>query len=158
PAWLRDSYESLLGDGRPEGTLWSSTVKDWTKLERYHEFKNPTFLVSLGRPEAIHWWLKNAKPSSRRPPQAILGDVDVFGQSWWVWWSALNPKWRERDAVTGRIIPGGADGDRDWTRFDRPGQCGLLTVLYCLFWWSGMITSDEHRSLWTAALKDVNWV
>lgn len=70
----------------------------------------------------------------------------------------MNPEWRERDALTGRIIVGGADGDGDWSKFERPGQCGLLTILYCLFWWWGMIVTDEQRSLWTSALKDVAWV
>ncbi|KAE9386432.1 hypothetical protein BT96DRAFT_839257 [Gymnopus androsaceus JB14] len=71
-------------------------------------------------------------------------DAHTFGLSWWIWWSALNPKWRER-----------TDGDGDWTRFDRPGQCGLLTVLYCLYWWSDLIITDEQCSLWISALKDV---
>ncbi|KAE9387210.1 hypothetical protein BT96DRAFT_749381, partial [Gymnopus androsaceus JB14] len=108
-------------------------------------------------PEAVHWWSQNAKPCSHRPPERTLGDADTFGRSWWVWWSALNLKWRERDSETGRIIVCG-DGDGDWSKFDRPGQCGLLTVLYCLFWWWGMISSDEQRSLWTSVLKDVAWV
>ncbi|KAE9384571.1 hypothetical protein BT96DRAFT_841979 [Gymnopus androsaceus JB14] len=162
PAWLRDSYESLLGDGRPEGTLWTNTLNDWTTLERYYGFENPsgsvTFFGSQGRPEAVHWWSQNAKPSSHRPPEKVLGNADTFGRSWWAWWSALNPGWRERDVVTGQIIVGGADGDGDWTRFDHPGQCGLLTVLYCLLWWSGLIHTNKQRSLWTSALRDVAWV
>lgn len=41
PGWLRDSYDSLLGEGRPGGTLWSGTLNDWTELEGYYGFKNP---------------------------------------------------------------------------------------------------------------------
>ncbi|KAE9390047.1 hypothetical protein BT96DRAFT_750842, partial [Gymnopus androsaceus JB14] len=162
PAWLRDSYESRLGEGRPEETLWMDAVNDWMMLEAYYGFKNPSGMVAffgtLGRPEAVHWWSQNAKPSNRQPPAKVLGDADAFGLSWWVWWSALNPEWRERDAVTGRIIVGGANGDGDWFKFDCPGQCGLLTVFYCLRWWSGMITTNDQCSLWTLALQDVAWV
>lgn len=69
----------------------------------------------------------------------------------------MNPAWRERD-FEGRIVVGG-DGDGDWEGFHRPGQCGMLTVLNCLLWWSRMIGDrEEQQSLWDAALKDVAWV
>lgn len=86
----------------------------------------------------------------------MLEGVDEFAEQWWTWWSALNPEWRERDVYTGRIIARGDDGD--WDDFHRPGQCGMLTVLYCLFWWSGKILSEGQQALWTTALEDVSWV
>lgn len=89
--------------------------------------------------------------------EEVLGGVDEFAEQWWTWWSALNPESRERDVYTGRIIPGG-DGDDDWTEFHRPGQCGMLTILYTPFWWFGKIVSEEQQVLWTRALEDVGWV
>ncbi|KAE9396310.1 hypothetical protein BT96DRAFT_941743 [Gymnopus androsaceus JB14] len=110
PAWLRDSYKSLLGDGTPEGTLWTNTLNNWTTLEWYYGFENPSglkaFFGSQGHPEAVHWWLQNATPSSHWPPEKVLGNADTFGHSWWAWWSALNPGWREHDVVTEQIIVG----------------------------------------------------
>lgn len=103
--------------------------------------------------------MKNNKTVTRKPPDEILGEADDFAEQWWTWWSALNPEWRERDTYTGRIIVGGnGDGDESWGDFHRPGQCGMLTILSCLLWWSGKILSEEQRKPWTAALEDVNWV
>lgn len=47
PVWLMDAYKSLLGEGRPEGALWTTTLNDWTELERYYSFKNPSGSVRL---------------------------------------------------------------------------------------------------------------
>lgn len=116
------------------------------------------FFPSLGRPALINWWAKNNKTSSRRPPAEILGEVDKFATSWWTWWSALNPEWRERDVATGRIIVGGGADDGDWTGFDRPGQCGLFSVLYSLFWWYSSVATEDQHTLWQSALEDVSWV
>lgn len=91
PAWLRESYELLFGEGSLQGTLWIMTVNNWTRLEGYYGFENPigsvgsnlicalafviltvftfylqkSFFGALGHPEAVHWWLQNAKPSNR---------------------------------------------------------------------------------------------
>lgn len=66
----------------------------------------------------IQWWVKNNKTAMRVPPDEKLGGVDEFAEQWWTWWSALNPEWRERDVITGRIIVGGdGDGDESWDAF-----------------------------------------
>ncbi|KAE9400060.1 hypothetical protein BT96DRAFT_777092, partial [Gymnopus androsaceus JB14] len=109
------------------------------------------------RPDAVQWWSRNAKPAKRIPPEDMLGSVENFSSSWWKWWSVINPSWREHD-FEGRIVVGG-DGTGDWAAFNQPGQCGMLTVLNCLFWWwSAIRGSKEQLSLWNAGLKDVAWV
>ncbi|KAJ3964044.1 hypothetical protein EV361DRAFT_763938, partial [Lentinula raphanica] len=107
------------------------------------------------RPDVLSWWFRNRKPVSREPPDDIFGDVDAFAAQWWVWWSMINPPWRERDNTTGRVIINETD-DGDWSNLIRPGQCGILTVLLCLFWWHRRLSAPSKE--WTSALQDVSWV
>ncbi|KAJ3737878.1 hypothetical protein EV360DRAFT_58635, partial [Lentinula raphanica] len=161
PKWLSDAYDALMAEHRPSDNLWESTIKAWTALERNYEFSNPNGSVSSatfdpsGRPHAISWWFRNRKPVFRVPPDDILGEVHKFSAEWWVWWSIINPPWRERDNSTGRVIIN--ENDRgDWSTLDRPGQCGMLTVLMCLFWWHKRLPAPSQD--WNSALQDVSWV
>ncbi|KAJ3831650.1 hypothetical protein F5878DRAFT_498697, partial [Lentinula raphanica] len=81
--------------------------------------------------------------------------VSDFSAQWWIWWSMINPTWRERDNTTGRLVINESDIG-DWSRLIRPGQCGILVVLLCLFWWRQHLTAPSQD--WISALKDVSWV
>ncbi|KAJ3816278.1 hypothetical protein F5880DRAFT_1494467 [Lentinula raphanica] len=148
-----------MDEHRPSGNLWVNTINAWTALERNYEFSNPngssaTF-DGTGRPSAISWWFRNRKPVSRAPPDHILGDVVDFSAQWWVWWSIINPTWRERENSTGRLVINENDHG-DWSPLIRPGQCGILTVLMCLFWWHKLLPALSQD--WNSALQDVSWV
>ncbi|KAJ3777639.1 hypothetical protein FB446DRAFT_629802, partial [Lentinula raphanica] len=112
-------------------------------------------LKAAGRPSVISWWFRNRKPVSREPPDELFGTVDGFSAQWWKWWSLINPTWRERDNATGRLIINESDHG-DWSDIIRPGQCGILTVLMCLFWWHQRL--PEPSPDWISALQDVAWV
>ncbi|KAJ3821487.1 hypothetical protein F5880DRAFT_1467130, partial [Lentinula raphanica] len=159
PKWVSDAYSALMADRRPSGNLWVKTVKAWTTLERNYEFDNPmgsaaTF-KGAGRPSAVSWWFRNRKTVSRVPPDHEFGPVADFSAEWWVWWSLINPTWRERDNSTGRLVINPSD-DGDWSPLIRPGQCGILSILLCLFWWHERLPAPSQD--WISALKDVSWV
>ncbi|KAJ3765050.1 hypothetical protein EV361DRAFT_803047 [Lentinula raphanica] len=160
PKWISDAYDALMADLASD-SLWVKTIKAWTDLERNHEFSNPTGSsatfrnANAGRPDAVSWWFRNRKPVTRVPPDNIFGQVSDFSAQWWKWWSVINPTWRERDNTTGRLVINEND-DGDWSMLIRPGQCGILTVLLCLFWWRQHLTAPSED--WNAALQDVSWV
>ncbi|KAJ3738267.1 hypothetical protein EV360DRAFT_58256 [Lentinula raphanica] len=159
PKWVSDAYDALMGESRPSDGLWDSTIQAWTVLERNYEFDNPTGSAatfdSSGRPFAISWWFRNRKPASRAPPDDVFGQVSKFSAQWWKWWSVINPTWRERNISTGRMVINESD-DGDWSPLIRPGQCGILTVLFCLFWWQQHLPAPSQD--WNSALQDVAWV
>ncbi|KAJ3991306.1 hypothetical protein F5050DRAFT_1548913, partial [Lentinula boryana] len=161
PKWLSDAYDALMAEHRPSDILWDRTINAWTALERNYEFSNPngsvrsaTFNAS-GRPSAISWWFRNRKPVLRAPPDHIIGEAVEFSAQWWIWWSIINPTWRERDNSTGCLIINENDCG-DWSNLIRPGQCGILTVLLCLFWWYKCLPAPSQD--WNSALQDVSWV
>ncbi|KAJ3738107.1 hypothetical protein EV360DRAFT_58423 [Lentinula raphanica] len=159
PKWVSDAYDALMADNRPSDDRWATTLTAWITFEQNHEFRNPNgssaTLKATGRPHAISWWFRNRKPVSREPPDDIFGDVNEFAAQWWVWWSMINPPWRERDSTTGRVIINETDNG-DWSNLTRPGQCGILTVLFCLFWWHQRLPGPCQE--WSNALRDVAWV
>ncbi|KAJ3816986.1 hypothetical protein F5880DRAFT_1493611, partial [Lentinula raphanica] len=121
---------------------------------RSYTFQSATF-KSTGRPRVLSWWFQNRKPVSRQPPDDLFGKVEDFAAQWWVWWSIINPTWRERDTATGRLVIND-NNDGDWSNLRRPGQCGILTVLLCLFWWHERLSAPSQE--WVFALQDVAWV
>ncbi|KAJ3964964.1 hypothetical protein EV361DRAFT_811417 [Lentinula raphanica] len=158
PKWISDAYEALIADHEPD-SLWVRTVRAWTALERNYDFSNPngTVCAFVGRPFAVSWWFRNRKPVLRVPPDDIFGQVSEFSTQWWEWWSMINPTWRERDIATGRLVINETD-DGDWSMLIRPGQCGILTILMCLFWWRQHLTMPSQSQDWNSALEDVSWV
>ncbi|THU87795.1 hypothetical protein K435DRAFT_866935 [Dendrothele bispora CBS 962.96] len=101
------------------------------------------------------------------PPRAG-GEPDeftclTFSAEWWVWWATINPDWRERDVRNGRLRAS-TDEPKEKERWDvmrRPGQCGMLTVVLCLYHWFNKLNEegeDEETKDWAAALADVIWV
>ncbi|KAJ3817512.1 hypothetical protein F5880DRAFT_1492808, partial [Lentinula raphanica] len=110
---------------------------------------------STGRPDAISWWFRNRKPVSRAPPDHVFGTPDKFSTQWWTWWSIINPTWRERNNSTGRLVINESING-DWSLLIRPGQCGILVILFCLFWWHEHLPASSQD--WKSALQDVSWV
>ncbi|KAK7441192.1 hypothetical protein VKT23_016673 [Stygiomarasmius scandens] len=163
PAWLSSAFDIFSGVNSLRGeVLWSCALKDWTDLERKYSFVNPVgaaaFYSAVSRPELISWWSKNGKKVREEPPD-IMADVVGFHESFWNWWLMINPQWRERDG-NGRLVSIRQESkDNDgWDCMCRPGQCGILTILLCLFYWFLRLGSDEEWNKWKEALEDVSWV
>ncbi|THU85767.1 hypothetical protein K435DRAFT_634824, partial [Dendrothele bispora CBS 962.96] len=141
-------------------------LKEWTNLERKYGFENPkgakAFYTGTSRPALIDWWSKNTKTIKPEPPE-VMPDAKTFSAEWWVWWATINPEWRERDVLNGRLRAS-TDEPKDKERWDvmkRPGQCGMLTIVLCLFHWFNKLEEEgeeEETKDWGAALADVIWV
>ncbi|KAE9388100.1 hypothetical protein BT96DRAFT_836762, partial [Gymnopus androsaceus JB14] len=139
---------------------WKAAITNWVRLEEHYGYENPNgakaWLPSAGRPSIVGWWAQNAKTTSRMPQDKIFGNLLAFEGNWWKWWSAMNPGWRERDAE-GRIVVGG-EGEGDFAILQKPGACGMLSVLMCLLWWHEHLEAGEDISSWEAAVEDAGWV
>ncbi|KAJ3833810.1 hypothetical protein F5878DRAFT_545897 [Lentinula raphanica] len=119
----------------------------------YPLFQGSTF-PPTGRPKAFAWWFQNRKPVSRPPPDEKFGTLAEFSSEWWVWYSMINPEWRERD-ISGRVVVDGS-GEGEWDEFDRPGQNGMLSLVVSLHWW--YLRLESPSSDWESALRDISWV
>ncbi|KAJ3963730.1 hypothetical protein EV361DRAFT_874604 [Lentinula raphanica] len=53
--------------------------------------------------------------------------AEKLGRSLGMWWSVINPEWRERDHEN-QIVSRG-QGEGSWDGVHRPGQCSMITVL-----------------------------
>ncbi|KAJ7062980.1 hypothetical protein B0H15DRAFT_794756, partial [Mycena belliarum] len=94
-----------------------------------------------------------------------------FGESWWAWWRALQPKWRNIGSGTiwpqqfGRRL---ATGDGAWTPLRHPGPNGVFLVILGLFWWGHALAKNRDASMpwgkgkgevgWTTGVSDVTWM
>lgn len=112
--------------------------------------KGRATFAATGRPEQIAWWLKRAR---KVDPPIEEDEIEDFGEQWWVWWKALQPKWRETDSVAGPLTPKHQRGHGDWGTLDATGVNGFLSVIAALGWWGEM----EKGVIWLAAVEDVCW-
>ncbi|THU93277.1 hypothetical protein K435DRAFT_670543 [Dendrothele bispora CBS 962.96] len=167
PKWLSLAYDVFVEDEKlVSNPTWVGALKEWVDVERKFQFENPkgtkAFFPSLGRPALVQWWSQNGKVVKASPPKDMV-DAQTFGKQWWDWWSVINPEWRRRDGA-GRVISDGYEGEKEekgkelWESFKKPGECGMLTVLLCLFYWYQQAKTEEERAEWMIALKDVAWV
>ncbi|KAI0683219.1 hypothetical protein C8T65DRAFT_560714, partial [Cerioporus squamosus] len=104
------------------------------------------------RPAIVKDWLQRGRKYHERPP---IDDEEAYVSSWWTWWMALQPEWRERN-VHGRPVQT-AVAKEDWDKLSCPGQNGLLMVLLTLLWWRE-VASSATESDWTNGARDVAWV
>ena len=102
------------------------------------------------RPNAIGWWTGCTRPD-RLPPYDSLSS---FTKGVIVWWTALQPPWREIKFGDISRIEG------DWERLYKPGINGLLNVIILTYWWVKILGErglavDEKYSWF---VSDVTWV
>lgn len=102
------------------------------------------------RPEAVAWWIKNARPIDRVPPSV---DLSSFPSEVRAWWSTIQPEWRtpivEDWPLPQQIPPGEC-----WAEASLGGSNGLFLILLCLYWWrrsaeeaSDSIALAEYQSV-----------
>jgi hypothetical protein len=79
-------------------------------------------------------------------------EAEKMEEEWWAWWTAINPKWRQRDDE-GNVLQ---EGNGSWDALKCPGQNGFLNAVVCLKWWGGVM--DTPSDAWKLAVADVKWV
>ncbi|KAJ8455054.1 hypothetical protein ONZ45_g19068 [Pleurotus djamor] len=82
-----------------------------------------------------------------------IPNLNTFITRWWCWWSAINPRWHDRED-DGR--PASDLNEGDWTEMRATGLNGWLSVIASLWWWRKSCP-DASLALvsWHEALADV---
>jgi hypothetical protein len=84
--------------------------------------------------------------------------VTEYGQSWWMWWKTLQPKWRDiGEGKLSREVPEG----EEWSQICRGGANGFFMIVLTLGWW--IMAADQNTEQRTdenlcLAMEDVEWV
>ena len=161
PDWFIKSYELLSAQNL--GTTFTKAVKQYVELEACSGFDIGGIHMGFkktNRPPQVDWWVGRGR--SKAP---FIKDVASFESSWWTWWKALQPSWRNAVGVDGRLDSSHRTllaGDEGWSAMDKHGQNAFLTVLATIVWWnSGLLVKGEEGISdpgWTAAVEDVEWV
>lgn len=116
--------------------------------------------ISLANaPKALVNWIRKQKRCLTRSPK--IPDVDVFGASWRVWWTGLQPEWRRKSRRGGNTWPlkrTPFPAHEEWLELRYRGQDGLGLVLLSLGWWATCVQSSKDRKGWNSAVDDVLWV
>lgn len=91
----------------------------------------------------------------RRKLQKIpaIKSTAAFVKNWWLWWTQLQPSWREHD-LEGRPILDGIVGGGWGKNLCRPGNNGVLLLLLSLVWWK---EAASNVGGWDLAVHDVAW-
>ncbi|KAK7039754.1 hypothetical protein R3P38DRAFT_2769899 [Favolaschia claudopus] len=148
PHWASTSREQLLeGEG---GEVWEAVVDLWWRLEQAAKFKGPAKGANASiRPAEVKGWVARARKGG---PVPAVRDLISFGSTWWKWWCAINPKWRERYR-DGHRLAQKSDDSQSWAALAKQtGPNGLLFALICLRWWKDA-AGKKGDPVWEEALK-----
>jgi hypothetical protein len=156
PVWFRNGYGVLKEANL--GEKWEDLLVKYVAIETQVKFINPKgamHALSLDKcPTEVEWWIGRA-----RKLQPAIKNIPKFETSFWAWWKALQPRWREVRDVPGVLTHAHRQGDGDWSELDKPGQNGFLTVISLLSWWGQALRGGSLGMVeWQAATDDVNWV
>jgi hypothetical protein len=86
------------------------------------------------------------------------GDSEALGESWWNWWSSIQPPQR---GVDENQMPSKVSGACSWNFIRKPGGSGIFMVLLVLVWWRKRLDADGKGvddKRWRDAVGDVTWV
>ena len=84
----------------------------------------------MHRPEAVPWWIKNARRMNKMPPQV---DLRSFPAQVREWWAAIQPSWRIPVTSEWPLLRDVPEGE-DWSCIKKGGPNGLFLVVMCLYW------------------------
>ncbi|KAJ7612425.1 hypothetical protein DFH06DRAFT_1344957 [Mycena polygramma] len=86
-----DTRETLQAGGG--GEIWEKVVDMWWMREKAAAFGGPPKgpMANLW-PKEVKGWVARARTGG---PSPAIVDVYAFAASWWKWWVAINPPWRQ---------------------------------------------------------------
>ncbi|KAK6966283.1 hypothetical protein R3P38DRAFT_2591165, partial [Favolaschia claudopus] len=169
--WFRAVYPEVTAE--PVGDCFNHLLIAWAGLERtYSWVKKPpsgrSSLGTTGRPSQVALWIGAGRGLRGGPMREgagpTIGSVVKFEETWWQWWSALQPAWRVRDGGhPGRFSREeyGGKTREDWETLRAPGQNGMLSVVAALYWWGVKLVKridGEEKRTWAEAVRDVRWM
>lgn len=143
--------------GSAWGSVWISLIDSFLVFEEMAGYVD-NGKIKLGtdyRPSVIADFMRQRRNWSKKWD---IGDLEVFGQSFWKWWRSLQPSSRihEDRLIKLDIV--------DWDGLqDKSGRNGITLVIGVLLWW-GEAVSDltdaagpGRREDWVLAVTDVTW-
>ncbi|CAA7268956.1 unnamed protein product [Cyclocybe aegerita] len=149
PAWLPPAL-SMLQQGSL-GDEWASLVHAWLTFEVKSHYEPVADLSTTHRPPAVRDWIQRARAPAWRPN---IPNVNKYAAKFWLWWAALQPRWRPGMDEDGELVTSAVEGD--WEPLRRPGVNGLLSVLAALFFWGVVVKGKRAgRDKWLLAVQDV---
>jgi len=150
--WFEDAFEFVnINLGRSYANL----VARWIELERINKWRTKvTGLAGKSqRPSELTAWIVSGRYGQRSKPIVIAPEnVAEFGATVWIWWTSLQPQWREM-GPTQRHLPVDKFGDQ-WKSLDHCGANGWLSFLACLRWWGECLVRMEKDTPRTEGVQD----
>ncbi len=138
------------------GGGWLDLVSIWSRFEKAAGYMEAGILSSEGRPPCVGAWIARAR-SPRYQPALSRSNLEDLDRSFWRWWTALQPIYRQGLSNDGHVLSQ-TSGDMEGIR--RPGRNGLLSVLAALWFWGSTPQVELSTTLgsWASAVDDVSWV
>src|SRR5882762_8891654 len=78
-----------------------------------------------------------------------IGNIDGFGEAWWLWWGALQPDERTNMIDEMMITP---TDNMDWRKVRKMGKNRLPLVMVMLSWWGRASMCGEG---WWTTVRDI---
>ena len=155
-------YSAVLDVARLWGDGWLACVSAFVEFERANGFttKDPRLPSSPLRPLEIQSWFETRRKMDgpQWDEKLCTGDAEALGESWWSWWSAIQPSQR---GVDENRMPSKVSGNCDWNSIRKPGGSGIFMVLLVLVWWRKRLGVSENGvgdKKWRDAVDDATWV
>ena len=155
-------YSAVMDVAHLWGDSWLTCVSAFVEFERANGFttKETRLPSSRLRPLEIQSWFDTRRKMDgpQWDEKLCKGDPEVLGESWWNWWSAIQPS--ERGADENRV-PSKISGNCDWNSIRKPGGSGIFMVLLVLVWWRKRLETSKNGTVdkrWQDAVDDVTWV
>lgn len=129
------------------GEEWMDLVTLWASFEARSGYEEAKKLAATGRPFAVGVWIGRARSSTWRP---VIKKLPQYEESFWEWWSAIQPDWRLEN---GRLVRERVLGD--WEALRRPGINGVVSIPVALFYWGLEVLKDSRsRKRWLSAVEE----
>lgn len=145
------------------GGSYTTLVTRWIELERINRWHTKVTGLSGKslRPSELTAWIASGRYGQRSKPIVVAPEnIAVFGATVWIWWTSLQPEWREA-GPNQKHLPVDKFGDQ-WKSLDHYGANGWLSFLACLKWWGeclvGMkndIPRREGMQSWLLVINDM---
>ncbi|KAJ7921971.1 hypothetical protein B0H13DRAFT_1604071 [Mycena leptocephala] len=168
PKWFTATYDQVTREDL--GDSFNALLRVFAEIERSYRWEQggKAGLGVANQPSAVADWIAAGR-GGRGGPQANgrgpeIGNLAVFGTTWWDWWGRLQPDWRTRDGgnvsrFERAAYPGATK--ENWRKLRVPGQNGVLSVVASLYWWGKkcrVAGEREDRESWAEAVSDVKWM
>ncbi|TDL14067.1 hypothetical protein BD410DRAFT_702233, partial [Rickenella mellea] len=88
-------------------------------------------LLVTNRPPEVSTWLSYGRNHDN---DAVIEDVEAYGNAWRSWWGNLQPLWRE--TTSWPFSRPFECTEREWALTRRAGKNGFLIVILSLVWWN----------------------